>query len=193
MALVFLGFLWELFKTWIHTFYVSFTNGETIWIIIPIWLSWFFAEFFQEKKGTSFGNAISNGIVPLWVGIDWIRTLTSQLVEKKTVFGFIVFGKYLISVIVLIYGLFIIINGIKGRSFVRYIGRIREVTYVLAIFTPFVYGEIEPSYRYFLSFVLFFPLFYFLVELMDRLIPTPQAYEEDKKQESGPKYGPGNL
>ncbi len=183
-------FLWELFKSWVMAFAASFTSMETIWIIVPIWLSWFFAEFFQEKKGTSFGNAISNGVVPFWVGIDWIRHLTNLLLDSKIKFSWLVLGKYSLSILVIAYGLFIIIYGIKTKSIVRFLGRIREVTYVLALFTPFIYGLIQPSWQYFLSALLFFPIFYFAIELIDRYTPEPKGLAEDLKEESASKEEP---
>ena len=176
-------FFWDLFKIWGYTFFVSFTHGGTIWIIIPIWLSWFFAEFFQEKKGTSFGNAISNGVVPLWVGIDWMRQLTTILIETQAKLSMLVFSKYIISVLVICYGLIIIVGGIRGSEFVRYFGRIREVSYILAAFTPFVYELIAPGYKYFLAIVIFFPMFYFLIELIDRVTPEPVVLSKDKGTE----------
>lgn len=183
VILIILTFVWELFKSWINIFTVSFTNWNTIWIIIPIWLSWFFAEFFQEKKGTSFGNAISNGVVPFWVGIDWLREITMLLIEKKTNFTLILFGKYALAVLVLIYGLMIIIYGISGKSFIHYIGRIREVSYVLAMFTPLVYGYIAFNYMYILAIFFFFPLFYYVIELIDRITPEPKIYKADEEFE----------
>jgi len=179
IAVIF-SFIWSLLQIWLYSFYVSFTNSETIWIIIPIWLSWFFTEFFQEKKGTSFGDAISNGVVPFWVGIDWMRQLTLQLTSDEIIFSSLVFVKYLISVLILIYGFIIIAFGIKGKDFIKYFGRIREVTYILAVLTPFVYGLITPSYRYFLSVIIFFPVFYFIVEFIDRLTPEPTIYKKEK-------------
>jgi hypothetical protein len=175
-------FIWGLFKTWIYVFFVSFTSWSTIWIIVPIWLNWFFAEFFQEKKGTSFGNAISNGAVPLWVGIDWMRQLTMDIIKLHAKFTFLVFSKYLISVLAIVYGLIIIVYGIRGKSFVRYVGRIREISYVLAVLTPLVYGLIKPNFEYFLAVILFFPLFYYLIELIDKLTPEPVIYAKEKEE-----------
>ena len=180
-----LSFFWDLLKTWLYTFGVSFANLSTVWIIVPIWISWFFTEFFQEKEGTSFGNAISNGVVPLWVGIDWIRHLTDQLIESKIEFSGLVFGKFLISAIILVYGFVIIILGIKGREYIKYLGRIREITYVLVVFTPFIYGIIEPNYLYFLSIIIFFPAFYWIIEWIDRMTPEPEVFKKDKEEEAG--------
>ena len=176
---VIFSFIWSLLQAWLYAFYVSFTNSETIWIIIPIWLSWFFTEFFQEKKGTSFGDAISNGVVPFWVGIDWMRQLTLQLTSNDISFSPLVFVKYLISALILIYGFTIIAFGIKGKDFIKYFGRIREVTYILAVLTPFIYGLITPNYKYFLGIIIFFPIFYFIVEFIDRLTPEPAIYKKE--------------
>ncbi len=178
------GFIWSLLQIWLYAFYVSFTNSETIWIIIPIWLAWFFTEFFQEKKGTSFGDAISNGVIPFWVGIDWMRQLTLQLTSDGIAFSSLVLIKYLISVFILIYGFVIIVFGIKGRDFIKYLGRIREVTYILAVLTPFIYGLITPNYKYFLGIIVFFPIFYFIVEFIDRLTPEPAIYGKEKSLDS---------
>lgn len=179
IAVIFSFFL-SLLQTWLYAFYVSFTNSETIWIIIPIWLSWFFTEFFQEKEGTSFGDAISNGVVPFWVGIDWMRQLTLQVTSNEISLSSLVFVKYAISILILAYGFTIIAFGIKGKDFIKYFGRIREVTYILAVLTPFIYGLIIPNYKYFLSIIIFFPIFYFIIEFIDRLTPEPVIYKKEK-------------
>jgi hypothetical protein len=77
-------------------------SPSLLWIIVPVWLSWFFSEFFQEKRSTSFGNAISNGVVPLWVGIDWTRFLVTGLIEKEIAFSLDIFIKFIICIIVFI-------------------------------------------------------------------------------------------
>ena len=168
-------YLWALFLHWLWIFAVSFVSPNSIWIIIPIWASWFFAEFFQEKRGTSFGNAISNGVVPFWVGIDWLRQLTNQVTAAHLEFSGLLLIKYLISVIAIVFGLIIVIEGIKGTSFIRFVGRIRVVTYFLVMFTPIVYGIIDPNFMYIFSTLLFFPLFYFLIEFICQKIPEPKA------------------
>ncbi len=182
IALSVLSYIWDLTYTWVYTLIISFTSLETVWIIVPIWLSWFFAEFFQEKQGTSFGNAISNGVIPFWVGIDWVRQITSQLLNAQITFGRLTLGKYFLSVLIMAYGLTIIILGIKKKGIIKYLGRIREVTYILVVFTPFIYGEIEPSFIYFLSAIIFFPIFYGIIELIDWLTPEPVALKEDEEE-----------
>ena len=177
-----LSYIWDLTYTWLYTLVISFTSLETVWIIVPIWLSWFFAEFFQEKQGTSFGNAISNGVIPFWVGIDWVRQVTAQLISAQINLGVLTIGKYFLSALVMAYGLTIIILGIKKKEIIKYLGGIREVIYVLVVFTPFIYGEIEPSFIYFLSALLFFPIFYGIIEIIDRLTPEPVSLKEDEEE-----------
>ena len=97
------------------------------------------AEFFQEKKGTSFGNAISNGAFPLWVAFDWSRYLTGQIVAGTISFSFMLFIKYFIALVSFSYGL-------KDNSpnNLSYFGvNLRKV---LSIFSP----------KLFLNFNLFF-------------------------------------
>ncbi|MBI5390582.1 hypothetical protein HZB02_03775 [Candidatus Woesearchaeota archaeon] len=173
--------LWELFKQWLFIFVEPFTQFDVAWIIVPIWLAFIFAEFFQEKEGTSFGNAISNGVVSLWVSVDWMRYITGQIVRGEAVFSGMLVLKYGIAVIVLGYGLLIIIAGIQTKKMVAYVGRIREVTYVLLMFTPFVYGIIELEWNYVFAILIFAPLFYGIIEVCDRYLPTPRAMHEEKK------------
>lgn len=185
MLLIAGGFVWELLKSWLFLFYLPVKNFHTLWLIIPIWLVWFFAEFFQEKKGTSFGNAITNGAVSLWAGIDWVRYMTDLVVTNSLSFSFMVFVKYFICFIVLLYGASIIIYGIKAKKFIHKYGRIREVTYILLVFTPLMYGVVDLSWKYFVSIVIFFPIFYYIIEIIDKVTPDPKAIKEDAGGEKG--------
>lgn len=173
-------FVWDLFKQWLLIFISPKENFEILWIIIPIWLGWFFAEFYQEKKGTSLGNAISNGGVMLWVGIDWIRYLLRMITNKAIIFDFLTASKFALSVLVLGIGLFIVIEGIKTKRFVHFVGRIRETTYVLVMFSPIIYGIIQPTWRTILAVVVFAPLFYYFIEFIDKFLPTPKVYKKDE-------------
>ena len=170
---------------WLKIFIYPFTHPQLLWIIIPIWLAWFFAEFFQEKRGTSFGNAISNGIVPVYVSIDWIRYLTNNIIQNELAFTWNIFFKYFICAVAITYGLVIIILGIRGKEFIKkYVGRIREVTYFLLMFTPIIYGVIDLNLRFIILIIVFFPIFYFLIELIDRYAPDPLAVTKDLNKDS---------
>lgn len=172
-----ISYIWWLFVDWLKIFFAPLSNFEMLWILIPIYLSWIFSEFFQEKHETDFGNAISNGVVALWVGFDWVRLLIHQT-EAGIIFAYhpTTIFKFLIAFGITIYGIFIIAMGIKTRRFVMFAGRIREVTYLLLMFTPVIYGVINLSWRFALIVAVFFPVFYWIVEWIDRIVPDPRTY-----------------
>ena len=162
---------------WLSLFFiVPFRNTEVLWILIPIWMNLIFTDFYQEKHGTSIGNAISNGSVLLWVGLDWIRFLTRTSHAWNGIFVL----KISLCAIATIAGLLIIIEGIRGKKVAHIIGRVRETSYILLVFSPIIYNLIMPSWSYMIAIILFFPLFYFLFEMIDRMIPDPKAYREEK-------------
>jgi hypothetical protein len=161
---------------WFKIFLAPFQNLEMLWIIAPIWSIWLFSEFFQEKKGTSFGNAITNGAVMLFVGVDWIRNIMREITAGGAL-GPEEYIKLAISVAIIILSFFIIAMGIKAHSFIKYVGRVRESTYLMLMFSPIIYGVVEFNLRTFLVILAFFPVFYILIEILDRLIPTPKAFK----------------
>lgn len=178
-----------LFKVWLHTLFVTpIQTLDMLWILIPVWLAWFFAEFFQEKTGTSMGNAISNSIVILWASIDCARQ-TVRLMSTGMITNWLdITLRFSLISILLFYGVIIIYFGLKGNQIIKYIGRIREVTYVFAMFVPIFYNTIPFSLEHIFAAIIFFPVFYFTIELIDRLTPNPKAIQEDmeeaKNQES---------
>lgn len=147
------------------------------WIIVPVWTNWFFTEFFQEKRGTSFGNAISNGAIAIFASIDWTRYMyrlyTDGIIRSFT-FG--VFLKVIVSLGVFAYGLYVILLSIKTHKLVYFIGRIRWVTYLLVMFTPIVYNVIRMDFYTLLAIIVFFPLYYWFIEIFDRITPEPKTY-----------------
>lgn len=169
--------LWNLFLHWLAIFAAPLKEPEMFWIIIPIWINWFFTEFFQEKHGTSFGNAVSNGAIAILASIDWTRYLYRLLVDNAIQFTFGVFLKLLVALAVFVYGVFVIIAGIRIKSIVFFIGRIRWVTYILLMVTPIVYNVIKLDLRTFTAITLFFPLYYLVIEIFDRITPEPKVYE----------------
>ena len=90
-----------------------------------------------------------------------------------------VFIKFVICALVFAYGIFVIILGIKAVSYAHYVGRIREVTYVILIFTPIIYGVMDIGFEIVMSMILFFPLFYYIIELIDYYVPDPETVKED--------------
>ena len=177
LSSIFLSIL-KLFLDWLSIFSAPFKQPEMFWIIIPIWVNWFFTEFFIEKYGTSFGNAIGNGVIPILASVDWTRYLYRLLSEGIIELTFGVFLKFSLSVFVFGYGIFVIIAGIKIKKIVFYIGRIRWITYVLIMVTPIIYNVIKFNFRTFSVMVLFFPIYYWIIEFFDRITPEPRVYRE---------------
>ena len=148
-------------------------NPDMLWIIIPIYLNWVFTDYFQERKGTDFGNAITNGVIQLWVGIDWIRQ-TIKTIEFNALF----ITKTIICVISMIWGLLIMVESARAKPIAHYIGRVREISYFMIVATPIFYGVIAPDMITIATILLFFPIFYGVGEAFDRLLPAPPGEED---------------
>jgi len=171
----------SLFAFWFSILFVlPFKDYEILWILIPVWMNLFFTDFYQEKKGTDYGSAITNGVAMLWVGVDWIRFLIRALSGRGMTFSKlfssnILILKFVLSAFVLIVGILIIIEGIKGIRFVRAVGRVRNTSYLLLVLSPVIYGLAQFSWKYLLAIIVFFPLYYTTIELIDRLVPDPKV------------------
>ena len=160
-------------------FWAPSQNSDMLWVIIPIYFSWTFAEFFQEKTGTSLGNAISNGVVGVWAGMDWLRT-TNKAYDFTQLFKNAEFvAEMALSIGIIVYGIFIILAGVNTLEIAKYIGRIRQVTFVLVVFTPVIYNVLGISWYAIFSCLIYFPLFYYTVELLDKFVPNPKVLIKD--------------
>ncbi len=175
-------YFFDLVKIWVHTIFITpFQTLNMLWILVPVWLAWFFAEFFQEKTGTSMGNAITNATVVVWASIDAARQ-TVSLMSADAVSGFFnIAARFFLILLLFAYGILIIILGVKGNRLIQYIGRIREVTYVFVTFVPVFYNAIPFSFKHILAAIVFFPVFYFAIELIDKVTPDPKAVQEDRE------------
>jgi len=182
MIYIFTEFWYTLLR-WFELFAAPIMHPELLWITIPIFLSWIAAEFFQEKLSTSLGNAISNGVVVLWVGLDWVRTIINKILFSLNgvarIDWSIEITKIVIATLVFLYGAIIIIDGIRAKEYIKFFGKIREVTYVLLMFTPVMYGVVPIEWRTFLAMALFFPIFYYVIEAIDVYTPDPKAAKKD--------------
>ncbi|MBU0536435.1 MAG: hypothetical protein KKE20_05690 [Nanoarchaeota archaeon] len=184
LIIVSLMFFWESFKLWLYNIFVTpFTNLQVLWILIPIYLGMILAELFQEKKGTSMGNAISNSVIVLWGGIDFMRVTINGMGSQAAQTSFWV--RILISIIIITYGIGIIVAGIKSSNIIKYTGRIREVSYFIIIFAPLYYAGAVLSFRYLFGALLFFALFYAVIEVLDKFLPDPQAFVKDIEEAAG--------
>lgn len=189
-------YLLELFKTWIHTLVVTpIQTKDMLWILVPVWLAWFFAEFFQEKTGTSIGNAMTNAIVIVWGSIDCTRQTVRLMSEGVITNQWNIAARFTLIAFIMMYGMIIIILGWKGNQIIKYIGRVREVTYVFAMFVPIFYNAISFSVEHIVSALLFFPLFYYVIEMIDKYTPNPKAITEDEERAKGESsaFGRGEL
>jgi hypothetical protein len=156
-------------KIFIDIIYSPIRHPELLWILIPVYVNWIVGDIYQEHKGTHIGNAISNGFVALWVGLDWGRRLTQNFS-----FGSVSAIKVGLIGFLILYGLFILIEGIRGRNIAKYVGRVREVTYFIITFTPIFYEYVPFSMETLISIIIFFPIFYITVEIIMRLTPSPE-------------------
>ena len=184
--MTFLTLLQESFTSWLWLFGAPIRDTNILWILVPIWVSWFFTEFFQEKRGTGFGNAITNGGVSIWVAIDWSRHLTNSLASGDIATDYTLYVKFALSAFVLVYGIVVIVKGLKRKKFASIGGRIRVITYILVMFTPIIYDTSQINLMNIVSIMIYFPVFYFLLEIIDSIVPDSKALTTDKSGDEGP-------
>jgi hypothetical protein len=185
-------FVWESFKLWLNNIFVApFTNLEILWILVPVYTGLILAELFQEKKGTSMGNAISNAVIVFWGGIDFLRITVNSLDETGV--NFMVVGKIAISLFIIIYGIFIVIWGLEARSIIKHIARIRNVSYFIIIFAPIYYTSVVLSWKYIFGVFVFFFIFYVVFEVIDEFIPDSKSFLKDVAEASGRPVSPSNF
>ena len=170
--------VWNLFLHWLSIFAAPIEEPEMFWIIIPIWVNWFFTEFYQEKKGTSFGNAVSNGAIAILASVDWARYMYRLYSEGIIKLSFGTFAKSVAVFGVLVYGMYVIRLGTKGDKRVHIIGKIRWVTYILLMLTPIIYNVFKFDFQTVFSMIFFFPLYYWVIEIFDTITPEPKIYRE---------------
>jgi hypothetical protein len=169
-------FVFDSFKLWLtNIFSAPFSNYEIFKILVPVYIGLFLAEFFQEKKGTSRGNAISNSVIVLWGGMDFF---ISALKDGADIF------KLAIAAVIILYGFYIIVAGFMDKEIIKYIGRIREVSYFIIVFAPLYYTDTQLSFSYIFGAVVFFYIFYRALEVIDKFIPDPKALLDDMKEAS---------
>ncbi len=189
-SLIASNYLWLLADRWLQFTFMPLKNPELLWLIIPVWLNWLLTEYFQERKGTSFGNAIANGFVMFWVGLDFSRTIVNNFVQKG--FSTISLTHVGMTAIILTYGSLIMYEAIKGRKIAHLIGRIREVTYFSTVAIGVIYNAVVLDLHTIIALAAFFPIFYIGAEIFLRLMPTPseEMIEELEEEEKELKHQP---
>jgi hypothetical protein len=159
----------------VEIFTAPFSNFELLWTVIPVYFQWFLTSTFQEKKGTAFGNAMVNGFVCMWVGLDWSKTLYQEITTgSATIEAF----RLVLSAALMIYGLIIFIEAFRGKRIVKYIGRVREVYYFVVVLTPVFYTIVPIDFITIGAILLGLPISYLISELLARKVPYPGGEEE---------------
>jgi hypothetical protein len=184
ILIMILLFIWSSFKIWLYNIFIApFKNLEVLWILIPVILGLILTEMFQEKKGTSRGNAISNSVIVLWGGIDFLRVTINAILKSQFDAQFL--GKIIIALAIIGYGIIIIIIGLKGNNLIKIIGRVREVSYCIMIFAPLYYAKASITWTYMFGVFAYFIIFYIVLELIDEFIPDPKAFIDDAREAAG--------
>lgn len=192
-SLIASNYLWLLADRWLQFTFMPLKNPELLWLIVPVWLNWILTEYFQERKGTSFGNAIANGFVMFWVGLDFSRTIVNNFAQKG--FSALSLTHVGMTAIILAYGSLIMFEAIKGRKIAHLIGRIREVTYFSTIAIGVIYNAVVLDIHTIIAMAAFFPIFYIATEIVLRLLPTPseELVEELEEEEKELKHQPKQV
>jgi large-conductance mechanosensitive channel len=165
-----------LFQAFLTIFISTLTNVEIIWITYPVYITWFAMEFLVERKEIKYSNSLANSIIFSWVSIDWLRHLylNNELND---------YNKLIITLLFLFLSLFILVSSIKRKKIAKILGKTGFFSYFQIMFTPFIYGIIEFNYINFLSVIIFFPLIYMAVYVIDKLLPEFVEEEEKKFEE----------
>ena len=123
----------QLLKFFIALVTAPIKHPPLIWMVLPIYTSWFLAETFHRF---SKDDIILNANTCFWVAVLWGRQ-SMELLSKGIVYGQIGFAA---AIFMLIYGivlLYVFINNIEWLA--NLVARTREVSLVQILLTPIVY------------------------------------------------------
>jgi len=172
-------------------------NLDVLYILVPVYINWFVNDYYQERKGTSMGNAAANGFTAIWVGIDWVRTMTTRATTSAVHIPlgfnkafFLLAFKFGIASVIIAYGLIIMKYSISGNPLAKKIGRIREVSYFAMVFTPVIYLLVPLDITSIATILIFFPIFYYAGEALMKSLPAPKTELMDEGGEEEPKPQP---
>ena len=173
-----LGIIGGIFLEGLRLFASPYLHPMMLWVVVPIMINLIATELFQERGGTGMGNAMTNGVIAIWVAIDWTRNLMLNFSVFDLSFAF----KAFLCVFMFLFGIAIIVLGLKNSKIIRYIGRIREITYFNLMLTPIVYGFFEFTGFTIAAIIIYFPIFYLFIALLNKLIPKLK-FEKEKEEE----------
>jgi len=166
----------SIFQAFSTIFISTLTNVKIIWVTYPVYITWFAMEFLVERKELRYSHSLANSIIFSWVSVDWLRHLylDNELND---------YNKLIITLFFLFLSLFILIASIKRKRIAKILGKTGFFSYFQIMFTPLIYGIIEFNYIDFLSVIIFFPLIYITVYVIDKLLPEFIEEEEEKLEE----------
>ncbi|MCG2868237.1 MAG: hypothetical protein L7G90_02535 [Candidatus Nanopusillus sp.] len=184
----------SIFQAFSTIFISTLTNVEIIWVTYPVYITWFAMEFLVERKELRYSHSLANSIIFSWVSIDWLRHLylDNELND---------YNKLIITLFFLFLSLFILIASIKRKKIAKILGKTGFFSYFQIMFTPLIYGIIEFNYIDFLSIIIFFPLIYITVYVIDKLLPEfleeeekfKEEFEEENNEEDIDNFAENNL
>jgi len=161
---------------------VSFIKDWTmVFVLIPVYLNWFASDYFQERERTEFRNAITNGILGCWVGVEWIRvSLVVHNAEPNTL---LLTGKIIISLVMFAYAILVIKESAGGKSIAHIIGRAREISFLAIMITPIIYNVVPLEWITILAIILLLPMIYGVVEFVEfTILPEPAFLKKQERQ-----------
>jgi ABC-type multidrug transport system fused ATPase/permease subunit len=162
----------SLFQAFLTIFVSTLTNVEIIWITYPVYIVWFSMELLIERERFTYGHSLANSIIFSWVSVDWLRHLYLH-------HEFDDHNKLILTTFFLSLSIFTLLTSIKRKKIAKILGRTGSFAYFQIMFTPFIYGIIEFNYINFLAVIIFYPLVYFVIYVIDKLVPK-FAEEEEK-------------
>jgi hypothetical protein len=183
----------SLFQAFSTIFVSTLTNVEIIWVTYPVYIVWFSMELFIERIRFTYGHSLANSIIFSWVSVDWLRHIYLH-------HEFDNYNKLILTIFFLSLSIFTLIASIKRKKIAKVLGRTGSFAYFQIMFTPFIYGIIEFTYINFLAVIIFYPLMYFAVYVIDRLVPEfieeeleGKKFEEENNEEDTNNFAESNL
>jgi hypothetical protein len=153
----------------VHLLVVPFDHLGSAWPILPVYTTLILGEMYRKK--VSFGHAVGNGFMMVWVGLNWIQHLAnaskfSYLFSSKAL-AWIVAG----SAIAI--GVFAIVLGLrkKDKALCELLGHTRFSCYFIILFYPMQAGIRGANWNWTnMAAILIFALpCWFLIYLLGRM------------------------
>ena len=180
----------SLFQAFSTIFLSTLTNEKIVWITYPVYIVWFSLELLEERIKFTYGNSLANSIIFSWVSIDWLRYIYLHNEFDN-------YNKLILTIFFLSLSIFILIASLKRKKIAKILGKTGFFAYFQIMFTPFIYGIIEFTYINFLAVIIFYPLIYFTIYVIDKLVPKfvdeEEKFKENNIEENTDNFAESNL